>query len=250
MLKKEYSYTKSHSDPGYGVKYEETYSNGYYFYLWKYVEKPIVEKIFTKLKEFKITSCLDIACGTGRILSVEEEYFSETFGIDISEPMLFYAKKKCIQSSLVRADITKVPFKNKFDLITAFRFYLNADYGLRKMTLNSIHQLLNKNGLFILNIHVNASSARGKYYMLRNKMQSKKTANVVKYEDMVSDLKKNGFSVIDTYWYGYLPRFGRYFSFFPKYFMLFIENTCRNTALVPDYMAENFLMVCRKTDEL
>ena len=241
-------YTKSHSHPDYGSKYVDTYTKGYYFYQWKYIEKPLIEKIFNKLKLLNIKSCLDVACGTGRILSVVESNYPETYGVDISESMLMHAKYKCKQSFLVRSDITKTPFNKTFDLITAFRYFLNAEEELRNKTLSNVYNLLNKDGIFILNIHVNSRSIRGRYYTLRNKIYGRNIANVIEYDDFVSDLKKHGFSVTETFWYSYLPRTGPYFSFIPKWCMQITERICRHTGLIPEYFAESFLIVCKKTN--
>ncbi len=248
MSKKLYQYSQSHSHPEYGSKYEETYARGYYYYQWKYIEKPLIERIFNKLKLLNVKTCLDIACGTGRILSVVEAHFPETFGVDISESMLKRAKYKCKKSLLIRSDVTQIPLDHTFDLITAFRYFLNAEEELREKTLSNVYNLLNKDGIFILNIHVNSRSLRGRYYTLRNKIGGKNIANVFEYDDLVSDLNKHGFIVTETYWYSYLPRFGSYFSFIPKYFMPIIEKVSRNSEFIPEYMAESFLIICRKSD--
>ncbi|MCZ6804995.1 MAG: class I SAM-dependent methyltransferase [Proteobacteria bacterium] len=248
MPQKLQSYSKSHSHPEYGSKYEETYTRGYYFYQWEYIEKPLIKKIFNKLKLLKVESCLDIACGTGRILSVVEVHFPKTFGVDISESMLMHAKNKCKQSFLVRSDIMKTPFSNTFDLITAFRYFLNAEKELREKTLCNVYDLLSKDGFFVLNIHVNSRSIRGRYYTLRNKISGRNIANVIEYNDLVSDLNKYGFSVAETYWYSYLPRIGPYLSFIPRWFMPITERICRHTVLIPEFLAESFLIVCRKSD--
>lgn len=241
-------YSQSHTHPEYGSKYEETYTRGYYYYQWKYIEKPLINKIFTRLKLLNVKSCLDIACGTGRILSVVETHFPKTFGVDISESMIEHAKYKCKKSLLARSDITQIPFNNTFDLITAFRYFLNAEIELREKTLSNVYNLLNKDGVFILNIHVNSRSIRGRYYTLRNKICGRDIANVIEYDELVSDLNKHGFYVSETYWYSYLPRIGSYFSFIPKYFMPIIEKVSINSEFVPEYMAESFLVICRKSE--
>lgn len=248
MSKKSNPYLKSHVHPEYGTHYEETYTEGYYFYQWGYIEKPLIENIFNELKSSDVRSCLDIACGTGRILSIAEAHFPKTYGVDISESMLKHAKYKCKQSFLVRSDITQMPFNNTFDLITAFRYFLNTEEELREKTLCNIFNLLNKDGVFILNIHVNSRSIRGRYYTLRNKIRGRNMANVIEYDDLVSDLNNHGFSVTETYWYSYLPRIGPYFSFIPKWFMPITERICRQTVLIPEYLAECFLIMCKKSD--
>src|SRR5207249_2994067 len=73
-------------------------------------------------------SYLDFACGTGRVISFVEALVSSSLGIDTSEEMLRVAAKKVQRSELLCIDITeRVDLEGTYDLITAFRFFLNAE---------------------------------------------------------------------------------------------------------------------------
>src|SRR4051812_33479433 len=72
---------------------------------------------------------LDFACGTGRVTGFLAPLFDTTVGVDISEPMLEVARAQLPNATFVKADVreAQVELGGPFDLITAFRFLLNAD---------------------------------------------------------------------------------------------------------------------------
>ena len=126
------TYRNSHSSEGYGKKYFQGYQKGYYFHQWENLEKPILQRILSDLSVNRVESALDFACGTGRILSVLEDYFSETIGVDVSYTMLEYARLMCPQSEIIHQDITVKPLDKTVGLVTAFRFFTNAEQSLQK----------------------------------------------------------------------------------------------------------------------
>ena len=71
--------------------------------------------------------------------------------------MLEFAKKilDTNKSTFIDEDFTKVNLHKKFDLITAFRFFPNAEIFLRNEAMKFISEHLNDNGLLILNNHYN-----------------------------------------------------------------------------------------------
>ena len=79
-------------------------------------------------------SYLDFACGTGRVLAHVAPHFQSTTGLDISETMLSRARERVRDATLVQGDATRDPLVldgRRFDFITAFRFFLNAQPSLR-----------------------------------------------------------------------------------------------------------------------
>src|SRR5690606_20565394 len=77
---------------------------------------------------------LDFACGTGRVLAHVEPYFESAVGLDISDTMLAAASSRVKAATLVQGDATTDPavlHGSRFDFITAFRFFLNAQPALR-----------------------------------------------------------------------------------------------------------------------
>lgn len=242
-------YRRSHAVVGYGERYKKTYSKGYYFEQWKQLERPLLEKIVSKSREEGHQRCLDFACGTGRILSVLEKYYDDCWGVDVSEEMLNVARGTCDRSQLRNIDITRERFEERFDLITAFRFFLNAEPALRKAALSAINSRLNMGGNLIVNCHVNTKSLLGKMYRARNKLTSSKRANTLGYEEFAALLDSYGFAVKETYWYSYLPRTGWRFGWFHKKFIKVFDKTWTAIPFMPKDWAQTFLLVCEKVDE-
>jgi predicted TPR repeat methyltransferase len=104
---------------------------------------------------------LDFACGTGRISEVVSPFASEAIGVDVSDSMLAKARERCPAMSFLKADLTNHrnrPALGQFDLVTAFRFFGNAQDELRTSALETIRDLLKDDGYFVLNNHRNPSS--------------------------------------------------------------------------------------------
>jgi SAM-dependent methyltransferase len=82
--------------------------------------------------------------------------------------MLDVARPKCPRTTFIRADLTTRPVPlPPFDLVTAFRFFGNAQEELRAAALEAIRGVLAPGGLFILNDHVNPRSLHRRLLRLR-----------------------------------------------------------------------------------
>lgn len=122
-------------------------------------ERRIIGEVVRSLFPKKVPRYLDFACGTGRIVSAMEENSIESYGIDVSEKMLQEAREKCFKTNFLLRDISWEPLDlEPFDLITAFRFFGNAQDELRRVILKRIHTLLRPGGYFVLNNHRNPLS--------------------------------------------------------------------------------------------
>lgn len=112
---------------------------------------------------------LDFACGTGRIVGYLEDKVASSTGLDISPDMLALARPKLKRATLVCGDITRDAdlVQGPFDLITAFRFFLNAQDQLRHEVLDRLAPLLAPEGLLVFSIHGNATSVRALSYAWR-----------------------------------------------------------------------------------
>ena len=137
-----------------------------------------------------------------------KKYFPSVLGVDVSETMLEQARKNCSQASFLQQDITLHPLESSFDVITAFRFFLNAQPELRRSALVAMHNVLRDDGRIILNIHVNRSSILGMAYRLRNRLKGEVVAHTCSYEEIEEYLNEAGFAIEDEFWYSYLPRTG------------------------------------------
>jgi len=205
-MKKQDSYRDSHKAFDKGISYDQYYAEQpWQRFLWSR-ERDILLIILKKHLEGKKTNLLDFACGTGRITAFLEDYVTTSIGVDVSTPMLEEARRKLNRTEIIQADITKenVLAGRKFNLITAFRFFLNAEEDLRREALDVITSLLSEDGYFVFNNHRNITSplVRAAYVYNRirggntNFMTMRKTRNLV---------ENAGLEIVDIYPIGFLP---------------------------------------------
>lgn len=240
------SYRTSHASEGYGQHYSKTYEQGYYAHQWQLIEKPLFMKVLEQLKNRDSSKYLDFACGTGRILSVGEAFFEDSTGVDISADMLGRAKLNCTKSILIHQDITSVPLEDKYDVITAFRFFLNAEPALADDVLSAFHRMLpDDGGTVILNIHVNTNCPLGWFYELRNKIKGKTIANTKSLQQFEKVLENNGFAIERVYWYSFLPRTGWHFNFITKHLIVPVEKLFKLLPFLNGF-SQCYLIQCKK----
>ena len=202
-------YTQFHKKKNLGLEYDEglyskdTWSNR----IWQ-IEKEIIKKILKGKEKSKI---LDFATGTGRVLKfLEENNFNHLVGIDSSSEMLKQAKRKlkkktklfCLDIS-EKKDFNKIK-KERFDIIIAFRFFLNAEKDLREDILDKLKTILKKDGFLIFNIHKNKKSFIFFIKKLLNGF-SKEKINVVSFKEVKKWVSKKGLKIQNCYTYGFIP---------------------------------------------
>jgi SAM-dependent methyltransferase len=149
------SYRDSHSVEGKGEQYESYYANDpWQAFMWAREQACIDELLREHLagREIKL---LDFACGTGRITSYLETRVGQCVGIDVSTPMLEQARQRLHHTELIDGDLTQgdVLGGRKFDLITAFRFFTNAEDQLRRKVIRALADHLDTDGYLLFNNH-------------------------------------------------------------------------------------------------
>ncbi|MCF7906881.1 class I SAM-dependent methyltransferase [Patescibacteria group bacterium] len=205
---KNVDYRESHKSPGKGKSYAKSFTEyNYRSMIWKWEQK-ILKKTISKYFNNRKIDYLDFACGTGRITELIEPYTNISYGADVSQEMLSVAKKKLRKTKLLNIDLTKENslFCEKFDLITAFRFFLNAQPELKNKTIVELKKLLKPNGLIVFNIHMNRFSPSAiiirLYYLILKRQKTINTMNIGEVKKMLSlaDLK-----ILETHHIGILP---------------------------------------------
>ena len=155
-----YGYRQSHlaKGPSYQAKFSE---NPRRRLTWK-IEQRILDTIFDRYMTQRQVDYLDFACGTGRILKHLEGRVSSSTGVDLSPSMLKVASDRTSHSQLYQIDITRDPTPNNanYDLITAFRFFPNAEQQLREDAIRQLASLLREDGLLVFNNHRSTSFIR------------------------------------------------------------------------------------------
>jgi ubiquinone/menaquinone biosynthesis C-methylase UbiE len=196
------SYRESHKYKGKSAEYEAYYQNkAWQRFLWSR-EQEILIKILKKYFEGKDINLLDFACGTGRITEFLENRVKTSTGVDVSGSMLAIAKEKLKRTEIIEADITaeNILKPRKFNLITAFRFFLNAEPELRSAAIKAIAELLDDNGYLVFNNHQNSGSPwirlRIAYYRKKN---PEGIYNVMSIEQMKKLIEEAELEIIEIY---------------------------------------------------
>jgi SAM-dependent methyltransferase len=124
-------------------------------------EADVLARLVPRLFPSGVDRYLDFACGTGRITSQMEAIARQSFAIDVSPGMMAVARRRCARTDFIRCDITlEQPVIEPVQLITAFRFFGNAQQELRVAALRGLHRLLADDGYLIFNNHRNPRSIR------------------------------------------------------------------------------------------
>jgi len=196
------SYRESHKYEGKGAEYEAYYQNkAWQRFLWSR-EQEIILRILKKYYTGKDIHLLDFACGTGRITELLENRVKTSTGIDVSGSMLAIARKKLKRTEIIEADITaeNVLKPRKFNLITAFRFFLNAEPELRSAAIKAIAKLLDEDGYLVFNNHQNSGSPWIKIrYARHRKKNPEGTFNVMSIEQMKNLAEGAGLEIVKIY---------------------------------------------------
>jgi len=159
-MKAGYSYRDSHRYAQKGAEYEAYYeSRSWQRFLWSR-EQEVLLKILEKYFAGREIHLLDFACGTGRVTSFLENRVKTSTGVDVSGSMLAVAREKLSRTEIIEADITvdNVLRGRSFNLITAFRFFLNAESSLRSAAMEALARLLSDDGYLVFNNHQNYGS--------------------------------------------------------------------------------------------
>lgn len=188
-------YSDSHK--GKGNQYDENFRSRIgrkFMYEWE-------SKLITHYSS-KSQNHLDFACGTGRITKISLSPIR--LGVDISESMLTVARRNCPAAEFRCGDFQKIlRDEEKFDLITAFRFFPNADNKLRYAVLSKLKEHLSPDGTIIINNHRNFWSLS----MISFRLAFFKYGQAgLSHKQIKMLCAKYGFKIIKYYSYGVVPQ--------------------------------------------
>ena len=200
------SYRESHKYEGKGAEYEAYYQNkSWQRFLWSR-EQEIILRILEKYFAGRDVHLLDFACGTGRITELLENRVKTSTGVDVSGSMLAIAREKLKRTQIIETDITaeNVLKPGKFNLITAFRFFLNAEAELRSAAIGALAGLLDEDGYLVFNNHQNSGSPWVKLrYAHYRKKNPEGTFNVMSIEQMKKLVEAAGLEIVEIYPVGF-----------------------------------------------
>jgi len=237
-------YRDSHKYAQKGAEYEAYYkTQAWERFLWSR-EQEIILRILEKYFRDRDIHLLDFACGTGRITGFLEDRVATSTGVDVSGSMLAIARQKLKRTEIIEADITteNVLQGRKFNLITAFRFFVNAEPSLRSATMKAIAGLLSEDGYFVFNNHQSYGSLWIKLRYLRHRqIKSQGIFNVMTVEQMRRLVECVGLEIVELYPVGFFhpPKIS-----VPPVLCNAIENVCGTLKFLARF-SESPVAVCR-----
>lgn len=238
------SYSQSHVGENRGQSYDNklfigrTYANA----VWE-LEKYILD-IFLKNKSGDYY--LDFACGTGRVAAYLEPRFKFSYGLDISPDMLKIAREKLKKTELIEKDIFSQDaseLNNKFDFITAFRFFSNAESGLKKQAIKKMEIMLRHDGFLLFNIHQHSFSFNFLFEEIRRFLTKNKSlrSNWLTVSEIKNLVSGTSLKIEAVYSYSFLPRFSH--KFMPFKIWLLIEKVLISKRFL---IGSHLLIACKK----
>jgi len=221
------------------------------------LEKQVLCRYFPRVNSHN-KDLLDFACGTGRWTQFLENYFQTTTGVDISAEMLERAAQKCTQAEFVHGDITAADVDvlgdRQFDVVTAFRFYKNAEDRLREEATRAIAKHLKPGGLLIFDLHLNSFSLVGMLASLLRTFGLARvlgagtlTVRTISLRTIRRLFQDSPFEIVDYYGTGLLPGRSNY-TLLPETLLYPIESSVTQRKILRA-MAYNILVVARKKAE-
>jgi len=244
-MKKEYTYRDSHKYPSKGTEYEAYYeAQPWQRFLWSR-EREIILRILEKYFAHQDIHLLDFACGTGHITSFLEDRVKTSTGVDVSSSMLAIAREKLKRTEIIEADITidNVLEGRKFNLIMAFRFFVNAEPALRSAAIEALAKLLSEDGYFVFNNHQSYGSPWIKLLYMRHQQKNPKGIfNVMTIDEMNRLVEDVGMEIVELYPVGFFhpPKIA-----VPQMVTAVIENVCCKFKSLARF-SESPIMVCRR----
>ncbi|MCL1091569.1 class I SAM-dependent methyltransferase [Shewanella profunda] len=96
---------------------------------------------------------LDLACGTGPHVRHFIDFGYQCSGLDINQPMLDMAMRRCPEAQFNLQDMTAFYLDQRVDLITCFLYSIHYSACIERLKscIASVHSALNDGGLFCFN---------------------------------------------------------------------------------------------------
>jgi SAM-dependent methyltransferase len=189
--------------------YEDTiyHPGSYDSFIWS-LQKPYLIKVVENVRlSTGSISYLDFACGTGRIISALESVAQFAVGVDISDEMVAIAANKTNKARFIVGDVLKFPnlLDRPFDVITAFRYFLNVDNETRYRTMSLLAQHLRDDGSrLVFNVHGNSTSSRHLSIVARRLVGL--SENELSFGEVQAFVQTCGLEIESYYGFGFFPR--------------------------------------------
>lgn len=235
------SYRTSHLSKGFEYHAEFT-KNPRRALMWS-LERRVLDRILVRHFPNGRYDHLDFACGTGRVIAHLQSRANQSVGIDVSASMLAVAGQLAATARLLCADITRdaVLESERFDLITAFRFFPNAEESLRDEAMSALVKRLAPDGLLVFNNHCHSGGLNRRLVrLLKGSAVKLNDMSRQECEDLVA---RHGLRVSDLYHLGVLPDYET-ILLRPRWLVSGLERVLQHVPVAS--CAENLIFVCSR----
>jgi SAM-dependent methyltransferase len=204
-----WTYRDTHLGTDKAAEYEQAYAEGYYADEWAWFERPFLVRTFSRLRTRGTAEAADFACGTGRVLRVAADVFPMSFGLDISPDMLKVAAANSPTSKLLAFDASAGTVREQFDVVSAFRFFLNAEDSLRASGAAAMYAMLRPGGSLVVNTHSQPWSPLGITKVMRRVYGTR--LRTLSARSLCQLLRHAGFTIDSVTYHGLVPRMGEFY---------------------------------------
>ena len=168
---------------------------------------------------------------------------TDPVGVDVSESMLAVARRDAPDARFVEADLTRDDpiVGSEFRMITAFRFFPNAEPPLRAGAIQAIIRHLHPDGIFVFNNHLNTTSLMRRIGRFLGRLKGRSMS----HDEVVNMVEGAGLTIMRTYSLGLLPMNDR-LMLRPVAAALAIENLMSRLFNFPT-LAQDIVYVCRRS---
>lgn len=196
---------------GKGAAYHKSFSDSIYrSVMWEIEQDILLNLLSTHFEKPDRVSLLDFACGSGRVLQLLEDHVGKATGVDVTQSMLDVAGEVTQRSTLINCDITRASELDdeRFDLITAFRFFPNAEPDLRNDAMAKLATMLAPGGILVFNNHIRAGSTRHRARVAmakKGRLKSSNDLHCMSDREAVDLTKAHGLTIVGERHAGVLP---------------------------------------------
>jgi SAM-dependent methyltransferase len=194
------SYSEHFADEGAALHYDENeYAPGTYSSMLWEIERSQLDRTIRAYAPSPF-DYLDFACGTGRVLAHVAPRARSTRGIDISEAMVARARERVPSARIEARNITDGgDVEATYDVITSFRFLLNAEPELRLAGLKALAaRLKDRSSVLIVNNHGNLASHKAVMVVpewFRYRGRRRQSGNRLSHRAVVRAAEEAGLSI-------------------------------------------------------
>lgn len=240
---------------GKGATYHQSFADSVYrSVMWQIEQSILVELLKRHFDNPDQVNLLDFACGSGRVLQLLETRVGAATGVDVTASMLDVASDVTRRSRLINCDITRSDDldDDRFDLITAFRFFPNAEPSLRNEAMAKLASMLAPGGIVIFNNHIRAGSARHRARLAKarqGRLKSKNDLHCMSDQEAADLVARHGLTIIDERHAGVLPILKDKKSVMPASVLRSIERMGARTKLLANLAANKIYVASHVADE-